>query len=241
VRSEDAARSSGLQGEGSGEDRIAALFTREVAVIATDPAAPVHGLFPEEAAQVARAVPKRRQEFAAGRACAREALRRRGGPWIALPTAPDRSPIWPTGFVGSISHCDSFCCAVVASSIDVASLGVDVERATPLDTAVANLVCRPEELAAFERLGQAPQGGWSKVAFSAKESFYKAYVPVARTFLDFHDVALSFRPDAHFDQGRFTAKILNPARARLAPAGFEGAWIAFDGRIHTGVTLPRPG
>src|ERR1700730_18709662 len=67
------------------------------------PGAPAE-LHPAEAEDVARAVPKRIAEFAAGRACARAALAEFGVREFALRAAPDRQPLWPEGFIGSIAH-----------------------------------------------------------------------------------------------------------------------------------------
>src|SRR4051794_36063543 len=72
-------------------------------------------LFPEEQAAIARAVEKRRLEFALGRTCARRALRELGvNPGALVPLA-DRSVPWPSEAWGSITHADGFCAAVAAS------------------------------------------------------------------------------------------------------------------------------
>ena len=61
-------------------------------------------LEPEEALAVANAVPKRVQEFAAGRLCARRALAEFGVVDFPVRAARDRQPIWPEFLVGSITH-----------------------------------------------------------------------------------------------------------------------------------------
>jgi len=53
------------------------------------------GLFPSEAELVVVAVDRRRQEFAAGRRCARRALASIAGPQIPILMGPIRQPIWP--------------------------------------------------------------------------------------------------------------------------------------------------
>ena len=111
-------------------------------------------LFPEEAACIERAVAKRRREFTAGRLCARAALARVGVPPAPLLPNSDRTPRWPEGIVGSISHCDGYCGVVVARRERFAGLGLDAEVAAPLDPALVPRICRPSEL---ERLpGSAP-------------------------------------------------------------------------------------
>ena len=62
-------------------------------------------LLPEEEPLVARAVDKRRREFAAGRACARRALEQLGLPASPILAGPRREPLWPPGVVGALTHC----------------------------------------------------------------------------------------------------------------------------------------
>src|SRR5438876_615194 len=75
-------------------------------------------LFGEERALVAGASPVRRREFTAGRVCARDALQQLGGPRCAILRDPSRAPIWPEGFVGSISHAAGYCVAAAARTAD---------------------------------------------------------------------------------------------------------------------------
>ncbi|MBW2215557.1 MAG: hypothetical protein JRF48_14335 [Deltaproteobacteria bacterium] len=55
------------------------------------------------------------EQFTAGRVCSRIALGRLG---VAATTpvlrGEDRAPIWPPGFVGTITHTDTWCAAAVA-------------------------------------------------------------------------------------------------------------------------------
>src|SRR5215475_9485627 len=81
-------------------------------------------MFSTEASAIAHAAPGRRREFASVRHCARRALRR-----IGLPPAPilpdaDGVPRWPTGVVGSMTHCEGYRAAVVARSGRVRGIGI---------------------------------------------------------------------------------------------------------------------
>jgi 4'-phosphopantetheinyl transferase EntD len=149
-------------------------------------------LFAEEALAIRDAVVYRQNEFAAGRWCARAALQRLGGPMVAIGVGRDRAPIWPDGFVGSISHCRDFCCAAVARYQDVRSLGIDVERAEGLEQDLEFMICSDAERAAFARLPVLRGSTWGKLAFVAKEAYYKCYAPVMRAFLEFDDVSVDF-------------------------------------------------
>jgi 4'-phosphopantetheinyl transferase EntD len=169
--------------------------------------APLH---PDEARVVAGAVEKRRRDFAAGRACARRALAELGLGDAAIPVGASREPRWPAGVVGSITHCEGYCAAVVGWADDIGSIGIDAEPDDPLDGGVAGLVCTPAERRWIE---QAPASvSWATLMFSAKESLYKAWFPLTRRALDFCDIALEVVPEA----GQFRAHAVRPLPAELA-------------------------
>ncbi|WP_306332212.1 4'-phosphopantetheinyl transferase [Streptomyces sp. KL109B] len=67
----------------------------------------------QEEALIARAVPKRRNEFTTVRACAHDALAGLG--LAPVPLLPDErgAPGWPPGVVGSMTHCPGYGAAAV--------------------------------------------------------------------------------------------------------------------------------
>ncbi|MBP6750427.1 MAG: 4'-phosphopantetheinyl transferase superfamily protein [Xanthomonadaceae bacterium] len=154
---------------------------------------PAH-LYPEELRHIERAVEKRRREFAAGRLLAREALASAGIAddlrLRALLPEPDRSPRWPEGVVGSITHCASLCAVAVAHAQDCAGLGLDVEPAQPLKSELLPQIVRPEEFERFDALPDAVRALGGIAAFAMKEALYKAIYPIRRRFLEFHDVEI---------------------------------------------------
>lgn len=216
---------------------IAELFPEGIVSVVATEAMWAGELFPEEEAAIARAVPKRRREFTAGRLCARAALAQLGVSPAPLLSNPDRTPRWPQGIVGSISHCAGYCATVVARCERWAGVGVDAEAAEPLSPALAARICQGSEL---EKLAgyTAPSGtNWEKLIFSAKESTYKCYYPLARTFLGFHDVEIEFSPET----GRFTAWLVRDAAPAAAGARcFDGRFACDGERVFTGVALPAP-
>ncbi len=104
-------------------------------------------LFSQESRCIAGASEKRRREFTAGRVCARRALDKLGIRDFPLLPRIDRYPAWPPDVVGGISHCDDCCVAAVARAGAICGLGVDVERAEPLDFALTQIICTETELA----------------------------------------------------------------------------------------------
>jgi 4'-phosphopantetheinyl transferase EntD len=198
-------------------------------------------LFEEEEAYIRKAVPARRREYSAGRAAARKALQDAGADAVPIVANPDRSPRWPSGFKGSITHCEGFCSAVVARANDADGLGFDAELARPLGTDLHHLVCRPSDFAHFAVLPRIDGVDWPKLAFSAKESFYKCYYPTTQVFLGFRDVSVVFSADAGAPaRGTFSIVLENKAKPMPRDAAeFIGRWISDGKRVYTGVTLPR--
>jgi 4'-phosphopantetheinyl transferase EntD len=92
---------------------------------------PVDDLTRQETESLSGAGARRRREFAAGRWHARRALRELGVQEPSIPRGDDGAPIWPEGFVGSISHTMDgervFAVAAVARVCDLLAVGIDVE------------------------------------------------------------------------------------------------------------------
>ncbi len=212
---------------------IRTLFPPDVIVLEATPEMWDEPLMPEEEVCVARAVRKRQREFAAGRACARRALAQLGIEGVALPSAPDRLPVWPAGIVGSLSHCRDFCGVAVARRGSIAGLGLDVEGAEPLEARLVEMICSAEELARAAASPPPGPAGWAKIIFSAKESFYKCWYPLARRFLGFHDVVVDFDPG----RDAFTARLVAGAGEQRAPGRLRGRFACDARYVFTGVTL----
>lgn len=189
-----------------------------------------------EARDVASAVPSRRREFAAGRACARSALADLGHHGWSLNRGPRGEPLWPPGVVGSISHCPGFAAAAAAPSAGTLALGIDVEVDAPLPRDVAAEVLSAEETASVRGLAaQDRVTPWERLLFSAKESLFKAWYPLRHEWLGFEEAHVELEPD-----GTFRAHLLRPDHAPL-PRVVTGRWARGDGVLVTAVTLPASG
>lgn len=187
---------------------VGKLFPPGVGFAVADAADFSAELFPVEAACIARAVPKRRSEFAAGRACARRAMMEIGGSAQALPAGSDRAPVWPDGIVGSISHCDGMCAAVAARRGDgFAALGLDIEPRLELDADLLDIVCSEREIAWLSALPKRDSGVMSRAMFCAKEAVFKAQYPLSHAMIDFHAVTV----DIDVPGGAFLATFIADA------------------------------
>jgi 4'-phosphopantetheinyl transferase EntD len=191
-------------------------------------------LAPEEQALVARAVPERRREFAAGRACARRLLERLGFAPAPLLRANDRVPLWPRGAIGSITHSRSHCAVAVARTGRLAALGLDTELDEPLELDLWSSICTPCELETLSRCAPDARGKSARLRFSAKECAYKCLYPSTRAALEFRDVEIEF------DSWRnsFRASVRHAAIRPRANIVIEGFHLACAGSIFTGAALP---
>lgn len=193
-------------------------------------------LFPAEQAIVERAVEKRRREFATGRACARAALARLGIPPGPIPAGERGEPTWPAGVVGSITHCDGYRAAAVARGDDLLSIGIDAEPHAPLPEGLIGDIARPEELPMLAELSRRrPETHWDRLLFSAKESVYKAWFPLAEAWLGFEDAVLTIDRDG----GGFAARLLvpGPSVGGQSIDRFEGRWLVRDGLVVTAIAV----
>ena len=204
-------------------------------------------LFPDEAAAVARAVDRRRREFATARSLAREAMAGLGVAPVSVPPGERGAPRWPPGVVGSITHCAGYCAATVARADQVRAIGIDAEPDAPLPDGVLGRISLPGERAMLRGLA-APGPRWDLLLFSAKESVYKAWFPLTGRWLGFEDAELTIDPAA----GTFAARILvadlsatdgaGPGVAQGAgdpvPGVLGGRWLVSNGILLTAVTVP---
>ncbi|HCL5268447.1 TPA: enterobactin synthase subunit EntD [Salmonella enterica] len=114
---------------------------------------------------------KRKAEHLAGRIAAVHALRETG-----IRMVPDigdkRQPLWPDGIFGSISHCASTALAVISRQ----RVGVDIEKIMSQHTVaeLASSIIDSDERQILQA-SSLPFPLALTLAFSAKESVYKAY------------------------------------------------------------------
>lgn len=182
-------------------------------------------LLSEEEEAVARSVPRRRREFARGRASARAALEALGARPTSIPVGLGRAPVWPRGFLGSITHAGGLAAAAVARRTALACLGIDAEAAGVLEPAVQEMIFAPGE-------DRGTEPWWPALVFSAKESVYKALHPAVRAWIPFEAVRVApGRGEGRLDV-RSTGWTLPDGRP-LPLAGLRGAWAREAGCVLT--------
>lgn len=193
-------------------------------------------LHPEEERVLGQAVEKRRREFTTARVCARQALAQLGFPPAPILSGERGEPLWPKGAVGSITHCAGYRACAVARANELLTVGIDAEPNAALPEGLIGDIARPEELPSLRRLGaEHPEVHWERLLFSAKESVYKAWFPLAKRWLGFEDAVIAIDSAA----GTFDAKllVLGPSLADGPLCGFAGRWVVQDGIIATAIAV----
>ena len=133
---------------------------------------------------------RRKREFSWCRESAQRLLSS-FGEFSEVEKGPDRSPVWPAGFVGSISHSPSQVWTVVAPSTHVRSIGIDTEMVVRPETRhlLIEEILKPQEEGLLRNLDCNLQTQFT-IAFSAKEAFYKCWYGVTRKFFNFRDAEI---------------------------------------------------
>ena len=151
---------------------------------------------------------KRQSEHLAGRIAAVYALREVGEKEV--PAVGDRrQPLWPAPWYGSISHCERSALAVVS----VRPIGVDIERilspalAAELESSIVNNA----EKSLLDASGL-PSALALTLAFSAKESAFKASPPEIQNGVGFSDFEVTYIKEGNL-------------RLRLSAVAYRLQWI----------------
>ncbi|MCB0930509.1 MAG: 4'-phosphopantetheinyl transferase [Mycobacterium sp.] len=196
---------------------------------------------PEEEALIARAVDKRRNEFVTARHCARVALEQLGLPPAPILKGDKGEPQWPTGIVGSLTHCQGYRGAVVGRAPAVRSVGIDAEPHDVLPDGVLNAISLPAERREIAALTDDLH--WDRILFCAKEATYKAWFPLTQRWLGFEDAHITFDLDGFEagggSSGGFVSRILIDPAARSGPPLTElrGRWSVAGGLALTAIVL----
>lgn len=152
-------------------------------------------------------------DFLAGRACARLALKELGIEGFSLLSAKDRQPLWPAGITGSITHTDGYTAAVVIRQGSVRSVGVDSEVVGAVHEGLWPRICTPAELEDLRSFAGTGPDERAALTFAAKEAFYKSQFPLTGEWVGFQDVAIELQEEP----GGGGVFVVAPQRKLLLP------------------------
>ena len=131
-------------------------------------------------------------EFSLGRYCAHRALSK-----FELESVPilrnieSREPYWPKSIRGSITHSEGFAAAAVGLTKDVSGIGIDLESLSRVvDFNIRRHVCVDKEREFLESLPTEQANRYLRIIFSAKESIFKCFFPISKTYLYFQDAEI---------------------------------------------------
>lgn len=183
------------------------------------------------------AVAERRASGAAGRFAAHLALQAAGATSTApLARGTRGEPLWPTGFVGSITHTETFAAAAAVASSRARGLGIDSEKIGRAREPgrLLDRVLHPLEHNGVPGLPTQETDRFFAFVFSAKESVYKALYPLVGKVFWFEAARLSAVRGT-----RFTV-VLEQDLSGEFTRGHEltGTFSESDGFIHTAVLVP---
>lgn len=147
--------------------------------------------------QTSHSLPQSKKEQSqAARSLAADLLKNLGARETSVLQGPNREPIWPRGFSGSISHCrisemQSMIGVAVCGSENSQNdhlVGIDIESQSRLAQIerVQKMILDQEEIRIAEGFG--PLG--KLLSFSAKEALFKAYFPVVQKIFWFDSARL---------------------------------------------------
>ncbi|WP_191134036.1 4'-phosphopantetheinyl transferase family protein [Streptomyces sp. col6] len=191
---------------GPASSLLAPLLPAYVGVAEAEPAHESIGLLDAAELRVVEdAIPSRQREFAVGRQLAHRLMAELGHARESLLPHPDRSPRWPEGVVGSITHCATRVAVAVGRSADVRGLGIDVEPCVPLPADLDPLILNAEEARRREAGNDEERRLRSRWVFSAKEATYKAMYPLTRRVLEFAHLEVFWSPDGFTSELRCAA------------------------------------
>ncbi|WP_165857007.1 4'-phosphopantetheinyl transferase family protein [Marinobacter sp. JSM 1782161] len=186
------------------------------------------GIEPPENVRTAAA--KRRTEYLAGRLCARHVLQQVTGIASVPATGADRAPQWPDACVGSITHSHGYAAVIAGHRDAYQGLGLDAE--VPMSDRRAQRLAReiltPDEQRRFGRELADTPGHCLTLAFSLKESLFKALNPITGQRFYFHDAELVSLSGDGSSQLRLLKTLSNDWRAG---AELEGLYSEHDGVI----------
>ncbi|WP_261783846.1 4'-phosphopantetheinyl transferase [Curtobacterium sp. TC1] len=184
----------------------------------------------DERDAIATALPKRRAEFVTGRVLGRRALAAIGVWGASIPCTRSGAPVWPAGFVGTITHSIGLRACAVGRRDEFAGIGIDATPACPLPDGVLERVVdvgSASVASSLEALRRRGIQSSDSVLLATAEAVAKARTSAHGGWYGIDGANITVCPDGSFI-----------ASARRGPrfAG-TGRWSVDGGMALAGITL----
>ncbi|TQV77353.1 4'-phosphopantetheinyl transferase superfamily protein [Aliikangiella marina] len=143
----------------------------------------LHESIPES---ILSSVKKRKAEFLAGRLMAQKVLRHLNSTSTHVGIGKQRNPIWPDGFIGSITHNNDTAICLAGLESELKYIGIDIENlieSNMVEEIKSTIISPKEEVTLRKANLNFPKA--FTLAFSAKESLFKALYSTVGDFFDF--------------------------------------------------------
>jgi 4'-phosphopantetheinyl transferase EntD len=170
----------------------------------------------------------RKQEYLLGRLAIKDALGSLGYPTTWIERDPiTKTPVWPEGITGSLSHSSGLALAVVGDSPPILGLGIDLEKANrTIDLGIERHICTQDESDDLRSLHLENHAIRLLLTFSAKESLYKCFFgKIPRDFLRFKNVSLKWESSKWTAQWKFPSEKKYSMETTIGYWGMDQNWL----------------
>jgi 4'-phosphopantetheinyl transferase EntD len=154
------------------------LLPPTIKVVAGPIRSDVPPLTPLERSSAGSVGSARLRELMTGRHYAKRALSMFGLNDVQLPIGPDRSPVWPSAAVGSITHAQNstkaHCAVAIGLATDFSSIGIDIELDIAVPPHVWTTFLTPRELRQINSLDETSREADILNRWCVKEAIAKA-------------------------------------------------------------------
>lgn len=160
------------------------------------------------------AAPKRQAEFIAGRLACAAALLNAGFEAQLVPGNPDRSPAWPSGLAGSISHKNGLAVAAVSQHFPIVGLDLEIQFSEKTIQRISKKIISAEEHHQLATSEVDFQLGFTQI-FSAKEALYKGIYPYIQRYIGFDTCQMT-----HISAQQMTLKLRQDIASLVPHTGY---------------------
>lgn len=136
--------------------------------------------------QVCAMSESRREEFLRGRYLAHQLLEKQGGSQAYI-GKKERMPVWPQGYIGSISHSKDYIVAACSQDDVLYGVGIDIETAGRIRKGMEKKIMTADDIVDLEGVDSTFV---KTLIFSAKEALFKALYPLCEEFFGMLDASV---------------------------------------------------